>query len=184
MRPTDRQACGEPHHRFMDRALELARHAAALGEFPVGCVLVVDGEIVAEGHRSNSAARPAQELDHAEMVAMRRLLDRRPGRGLDDVTGYSTLEPCLMCYATLLVNGCRRFVHAYEDAMGGGTALDLGTLPPLYRAMQPEVIAGVRRQASLTLLQAFFGDDAMGYLRDTELARYTLAQPRSGAEST
>jgi tRNA(adenine34) deaminase len=160
----------------MDQALALAREALAAGEFPVGCVIVAAGQVVAEGRRLNSREQ-ANELDHAEVVALRGLLAGNPEIDRGGLTVYSTMEPCLMCFATLLLNGVRRIVYAYEDAMGGGTRLDLTTLAPLYREMRLEVVPGVRRVESLALFKEFFANPANGYWQGSLLAEYTLAQP-------
>ena len=86
-----------------------------------------------------------------------------------------------MCYATLLLNGVRRLVYAYEDAMGGGTSLPLAQLAPLYRELAPEVeiIPHVRRRESLALFQRFFRQPDTSYWQDSLLARYTLEQQGS-----
>lgn len=161
---------------YMRRALEEARKALMNGEFPVGCVIVQGDVIVASGCRQNSI-RAVNELDHAEIVALRQVKMNHPEVDLRTVTVYSTMEPCLMCCASLIVNGVQRVVYAYEDAMGGGTNLPLGQLSPLYAAHSFAVVSGILRQESLQLFQQFFGDPNRIYLRDTFLARYTLSQP-------
>jgi tRNA(adenine34) deaminase len=169
----------EQDGQFM--ALALAEAAAALqeGEFPVGCVLAVGDRVLARGRRRNSAGPAANELDHAEVLTLRTLLQEAPGTDCREVTVYSTMEPCLMCYAALLLSGIRRFVWAYEDVMGGGTGLVLRQLPELYAGMRVELVPGVLRPQSLALFQEFFrGHD---YWRDSPLARYTLAQPEGEA---
>ena len=113
------------HEHYMDAALDEARAALAADEFPVGCVFVADGAIVARGHRENSGEDGRNEIDHAEVLTLRHLLALRPAIDPGAVTVYSTMEPCLMCYSTLLLSGVRRFVWAYEDVMGGGTNLPL-----------------------------------------------------------
>ena len=163
------------HNRFMKKALELAQAALEAGEFPVGCVMVAADQIVASGQRTNSQGQ-VNEIDHAEMVALRQLLGQRPDISPAAVTVYATLEPCLMCYSTMLISGISHYVYAYEDAMGGGTKLDLQQLPPLYQALRPTVIPHVQRQQSLALFKEFFNKAASNYLSDTYLARYTLEQ--------
>lgn len=163
------------HEFFMALALDEARQALAAGEFPVGCVLVAGGEVVAGGRRQNSAVC-ANELDHGEIVALRELAARRPDFDLSRVTVYSTMEPCLMCYATLLLNGIRTVVYAYEDVMGGGTGLELERLAPLYRQMDVTVIPHVGRRESLLLFREFFANPANDYWQDSFLAEYTLGQ--------
>ncbi len=160
---------------FMAAALAQARQALAAGEFPVGCVLVAGGEIVADGRRAHSR-EAVNEIDHAEVLALRDLLNREPGTVPAGLTIYSTMEPCLMCYSTMLLNGVRRFVYAYEDAMGGGTGLELATLPPLYREMQVEVVPHLGRAESLALFKAYFANPETDYWRNSFLAEYTLSQ--------
>ncbi|MFH1020650.1 MAG: nucleoside deaminase [Pseudomonadota bacterium] len=168
-----------PHETFMRLALQQAEQALAGNEFPVGAVIVAGDEPVAMGRRKNSQSETANELDHAEIVALRDLLARQPDIARDTLTVYSTMEPCLMCYSTLLLNGIRTFVYAYEDAMGGGTGLQLAQLTPLYRGMEPEVriLPHVLRRESLALFKIFFTSRENNYWQGSLLAEYTLAQP-------
>ncbi len=170
---------------YMQRAYQQARLSFEYGEFPVGCVLVFRDEIVAEGSRQNSGGIAADtaainELDHAEIVAIRRLYNLRQKKERDidfgEITLYSTLEPCLMCYSALLINGISRIVYAYEDVMGGGTKLALDRLPPLYSKLKIEIVSGVMREKSLDLFKQYFSLNKNSYLRDSYLARYTLLQ--------
>lgn len=162
------------HERYMAAALEEAHQALAEGEFPVGCVMTAGGRIVARGRRQNSAGSACNEIDHAEVLTLRRLVAEQPGIDMGEVTVYSTLEPCLMCYATLLLSGVRSFVWAYEDVMGGGANLPLYMLNTLYAQMRVHLVDRVLRPESLLLFQQFFRTGA--YWQDSLLARYTLAQ--------
>lgn len=163
----------------MGYALQEAEKALAAGEFPVGCVLIHDGRIVAAGGRINSGIG-GNEFDHAEIVALRRLIDTAPELDFSEVVVYSTLEPCLMCYATLILNGFRTIVFGFEDVMGGGSGLELARLPSLYSSMQVRVIPGVGRSACLELFQRFFKDEKNDYWRDSLLSQYTLEQSNQG----
>lgn len=164
----------ETHKYYMGMALDEARQALAAGEFPVGCVIVSQNEVVARGRRVNSRGSAANELDHAEIVALRRLLRDHPAIDRQTVAVYSTMEPCLMCYATLLLNGVRSFIYGYEDVMGGGTGLVLDRLAPLYRGMQVAMMAGIRRDESLRFFQEFFSEPANRYWQNSLLAQYTM----------
>jgi len=164
------------HGTYMQEALQQAKKALTAGEFPVGCVMVYDGEIVSRGHRINSKEPNANELDHAEIVALRNLFEQLPEIDHSKITVYSTMEPCLMCYVTMLLNGIRKIVYGYEDRMGGGTNLDLQTLNPLYREISVEVIPHVLRMECLELFKDFFSGPDKTYWKDSPLAKYTLAQ--------
>ncbi len=158
----------------MEEALVEARQALAVGEFPVGCVLVSGDTVIGRGHRCNSEGALSNEIDHAEVVTLRRLLADQPGIDCNPVTAYSTMEPCLMCYTTMLLSGIRRFVWAYEDIMGGGTSLSLEQLFPLYRDMQVTLVPDVLRQDSLELFGLFF--QKYSYWQGSLLEQYTLEQ--------
>ncbi|HBI15990.1 MAG TPA: tRNA-specific adenosine deaminase [Desulfobulbaceae bacterium] len=164
----------EKHEHFMRFALAEAAAALQAGEFPVGCVLVRGDQVLASARRRNSTGPDTNELDHAEILVLRAFLQAAPGADCRDIAVYSTMEPCLMCFATLLLSGIRRFVWAYEDVMGGGTGLPLKQLPELYAGMRVELVSGVLRNESLILFQQFFRCHA--YWGDSSLARYTLAQ--------
>jgi len=164
-----------PHEHFMTLALNEAKQALHRKEFPVGCVLVYNDEVVATGARQKSLE--ANEMEHAEILALRTLINQRPDINPADVTVYSTLEPCLMCYATMIISGIRHIVYAYEDAMGGGTDLNLATLPYLYKKMDIEITPFMLRKPSLALFKEFFTKTDSPYLQDTMLAEYTRDQP-------
>ena len=162
----------------MREALVEAQKALTAGEFPVGCVLEAGGKIVARGRRRNSAAGSMNELDHAEILALRDLQGSATSIEPSQVTVYCTMEPCLMCTATLLLNGIHIIVYAYEDVMGGSTRLPADALAPLYRQMNAAltVTPHVLRDESLALVKQFFRRPDNAYWKDSLLARYTLEQ--------
>ncbi|MFZ0242526.1 MAG: nucleoside deaminase [Desulfobacterales bacterium] len=161
---------------FMTAALEQAEAAYHAGEFPVGCVLVHEDRILASGRRTGTAAEGINEVDHAEMVALRRLVAVGRDVAPDEIVLFSTLEPCLMCYGAIILSGIRTIVFAFEDVMGGGTSCDLARLNPLYRNAAISIVPHVRRGPSVKLLQAFFADPKNGYWKNSLLARFTLSQ--------
>lgn len=165
----------QTHTQYMEMALNEARLALERGEFPVGCVIADGSGVLVYGGRQNSAR--GNELDHAEIVALRRLAAEYPHRvGQPGLVLYSTMEPCLMCFSTLILNNVHTIVYGYEDVMGGGTTLVLHNLKPLYATMQVEIVPAVLRQECLQLFKGFFQDNANGYWHDSLLARYTLEQ--------
>jgi tRNA(adenine34) deaminase len=159
---------------FMGEALKEAQKALARGDFPVGCVMVYRGRIVARASRRGTAAGGRNELDHAEMVALRQLVHLNAELEPAGVTAFCTMEPCLMCFSALILAGIGEIVFAYEDAMGGGTGCDRSQMKALYRDSPIVVRPHVRRSESLALFQKFFADPANRYWRDSLLAEYTL----------
>ncbi|AGF78843.1 cytosine/adenosine deaminase [Desulfocapsa sulfexigens DSM 10523] len=166
------------HEKYMQIALDQATEALRQGEFPVGAILVEGGRVVASGRRIHSRgfAAAVNEIDHAEIVALRTFLSQgqivKPG----ELVVYSTMEPCLMCYSTMILNGIRHIVYAYEDVMGGGTNLPLKQLNPLYAEMDVVITPNVLREQSLALFQEFFANPENTYWKDSILANYTLNQ--------
>jgi tRNA(adenine34) deaminase len=161
---------------FMRKALELAGGALGRGEFPVGCVMVHQDKILVTGARKASIENDRNELDHAEMVALRRLTELKKPINQAELTVFCTMEPCLMCYAALILAGIGKIVYAYEDVMGGGCNCELARLKPLYKNSPITVVAGVMRRESLELFQAFFSNPDSSYWKDSLLAEYTLSQ--------
>ncbi len=166
----------DPHLFFMEKALEEAQRALEQGEFPVGCVIVHKGEVVASGGRSQSKGPRPSEIHHAEIIALNRLANAGGIPPDPPLTVYTTLEPCLMCYGALLLSGIREIVYAFEDVMGGGTGCDLARLAPLYRSRRVTLVPHVCREESISLLKTYFRTPSNHYWEGSLLARYTLSQ--------
>jgi len=163
--------------RMMTEALKMAHRALDQGEFPVGCVIADRGSVMARGHRTGTAVE--NEIDHAEINALRQLGLVDPQVDRSCLVLYSTMEPCLMCFAAIMLSGIGRIVYAYEDVMGGGTGCDRSVMAPLYRDSPLTVTAGVLREQSLALFRRFFKAAGSDYWADSLLCRYTLEQPIS-----
>ena len=172
---------------WMKKALASAGKALENGEFPVACILVSEGRIVGRGDRINSTGTVPNELDHAEILALRDWIERgRPGGVF---TAYTTLEPCLMCLGALILNGAGRIVYSYEDVMGGSAGMNF-SLPfsrghgdiqadhmrHLYENFGDRIKGSLLRSESLELFKQFFFNPENRYLRGTILESYTLSQ--------
>jgi tRNA(adenine34) deaminase len=146
----------QEHEKWMHRALELARDAEESGEVPVGCVLVVDGEIVGEGRNS-----PIEMLDptaHAEMLAIRQAAIAVGNYRLSDSTLYCTLEPCPMCAGALVAARVKKLVFGARDLRFGGvrSKFQIADSPLLNHRV--EVIEGVLGAESTGMMQKFFNE--------------------------
>lgn len=161
---------------FMSNALEQAEIALSAGEFPVGCVIADHENVFASGFREKSAGDRPNELDHAEINALRRLVGIKNPQAPGGLALYVTMEPCLMCFGAILLAGIKKIVYAYEDIMGGGTRCRLGDLPTLYADARIEIVPHVLRSESLALFKAFFSSPGNTYWKNSPLALYTLSQ--------
>ena len=138
---------------YMQEALALAQQAAALGEVPVGCVIVQDGKIVGRGKNTRETEKSA--LGHAEIQAIADACQNLGGWRLWNCTLYVTLEPCPMCAGAILNARIPRVVFGARDEKSGacGSVCDLFSMDFNHH---PTVIAGVLEQESQWLLQRFF----------------------------
>ena len=138
----------------MQRALELAREAAAAGEVPVGAVLVREGEVLGEGRNQPIAQHDASA--HAEMVALRAAGQAAENYRLPGSTLYVTLEPCPMCAGALVHARVERVVFAAADPRtgAGGSVFDLMRDARLNHRCVVE--GGLLEAESAALLREFF----------------------------
>ena len=144
----------EIDEKFMREALAEARAAAAVGEVPIGAVVVRAGEIVARAHNRRELDQdPAAHAEFSALCAAARLLGRWR---LSDCTVYVTLEPCCMC-AGLMVNArVGRCVYGATDAKAGalGSLYDLNADSRLNHRFN--VTAGVLADECREVLSGYF----------------------------
>ena len=138
----------------MQRALALAQQAAALGEVPVGAVLVRAGQVVGEGH--NRPIRHADPSAHAEIVALRDAASREDNYRLPGTTLYVTLEPCPMCAGALIHARVSRVVAAAPDPRGGAAGSVVNLFAQGLFNHQVEYQQGLLEPQSATMLRSFF----------------------------
>jgi tRNA(adenine34) deaminase len=139
---------------WMRLALAQAQQAAALGEVPVGAVVVRDGQCIATGH--NAPISGHDPTAHAEIVALREAARVLGNYRLDGCTLYVTLEPCAMCSGAMLHARLDRVVYGAADPRTGvaGSVLDLFAQPQLNH--QTQVTGGVLADECGQLLKDFF----------------------------
>lgn len=102
---------------WMQHALTLADRAQQEGEVPVGAVLVLNGELIAEGWNRPIAAH--DPTAHAEIMALRAGAAKLGNYRLNDTTLYVTLEPCVMCAGAMVHARIRRLVYGASDPKAG-----------------------------------------------------------------
>ncbi len=140
--------------RWMRRALDLAQEAARAEEVPVGAVIVLGDQVVAEAR--NEVEEKGDPTAHAELLAIRRAVEGRGHPRLEGAALFSTLEPCAMCAGAVLLSRIDRLVFAARDPKGGcaGSLYDLVTDPRFNHRVA--VAEGLLAEESAALLQAFF----------------------------
>ena len=88
------------HEKYMKDAIRQAKKAAALGEVPIGCVIVHDGQVIGRGYNRRNTDKST--LAHAEITAIKRASKKLGDWRLEDCTLYVTLEPCQMCAGAIV----------------------------------------------------------------------------------
>ena len=139
---------------FMEAALTQARAAAAAGEVPVGCVIVRNGEVIAQaGNRTLADRDPTA---HCEIIAIRIAALALGCERLGDCDLHVTLDPCAMCAGAISFARIRRLYYGAPDPKGG--AVDNGVRffasPNCHH--RPEVYAGIGETQASALLKDFF----------------------------
>jgi tRNA(adenine34) deaminase len=127
---------------WMTRAIAEARRAEAKDEVPIGCVIVLNGRIIARGHNLRETSQdPAA---HAELIAIRKAARKLGSWRLLNCTLYVTLEPCTMCMGAIILARISTVVFGCYDPKGGaaGSLYDLSDDPRLNHsvALVPQVL--------------------------------------------
>lgn len=141
-------------HAAMQLALHMATRAAALGEVPVGAVVVRSGVVIAARHNEREISQ--DPTAHAEVLALRDAAHAIGQWRLNECTLVVTLEPCVMCAGALVNSRVARLVYGAADLKGGATASLYNICADPRLNHEPEVIHGVCEQESASLLREFF----------------------------
>jgi tRNA(adenine34) deaminase len=135
--------------RYMQLALAEAQKAFAMGEVPVGCVIVADGQIVGRGHNLTEAL--ADVTAHAEMQAITAAANTLGGKYLSQCTLYVTVEPCVMCAGAIGWAQIKRVVYGASDEKRGFTVF-----APKALHSKCTVSSGILETECRELMQLFF----------------------------
>lgn len=148
------KALSHSDEMWMEEALREAQRAEALGEVPVGAVVVYAGRIVGRG--SNRNITDDDPTAHAEIVALREASRLLKNYRLVDCDLYVTIEPCAMCAGAITNARIRRLVYGSDDIKAGAvrSAMQVLNHPSLNHTV--EVTSGVLAARCMDLMQAFF----------------------------
>lgn len=115
--------------KYMKEAIKQARKAYALGEVPIGCVIVYDEKIIARGY--NRRVTDKNTLSHAELNAIRKASKKLGDWRLDNCEMYITLEPCQMCAGAIVQSRIKKVYAGCMNPKAGcaGSILNLLDVP-------------------------------------------------------
>lgn len=158
-----------PNHEFwMREAIVEARKAEALGEVPIGAIVVYQGEVIGRGY--NLRETTMDSTAHAEMVAIREASRKLNSWRLLDCRLYVTLEPCPMCAGAIVQSRIPLTVYGTPDPKAGcaGTLMNLLEEPRFNH--RTEVIQGILQEECAALLTAFFRQLRQRYTKNNPKA--------------
>ena len=138
----------------MRRALDLAAEAEAAGEVPVGAVVTLGEQVVAEAR--NDMRGSTDPTAHAEMTAIRAAGLALGTSRLDQCTLWVTLEPCAMCAAAAGLARFKAIRFGAEDPKGGGVVHGARVFAQPTCHHRPDVLGGIGEEESAELLRRFF----------------------------
>ncbi|WP_240914352.1 tRNA adenosine(34) deaminase TadA [Microbulbifer sp. SH-1] len=139
---------------FMQQALGLAAKAAELGEVPVGALVVLDGEVIGEGF--NQPITASDPSAHAEVVALRAAARHMNNYRLPGATLYVTIEPCTMCFGTLVHARIARLVYGASEPRAGVVVSQLQLAEQTFFNHRIQVEGGVMQDEAGALVKDFF----------------------------
>ena len=139
---------------WMDQALDWARRAESHDDVPVGCVIVVDGQLIGAGE--NRRELDQDPTAHAEVVALRAAAATTGRWRLDGATVYVTLEPCVMCAGALLSARVKTVVYGAVDDKAGAVGSRYNLLQDPRLLHEVNIVRDIRRAESAELLRSFF----------------------------
>lgn len=150
--------------KFMKQAIKQAKKAYAIGEVPIGCVIVHDGKIIGRGYNRRTIDK--NTLAHAEIQAIRKACKKMNDWRLEECTMYVTLEPCQMCSGAIVQSRMTRVVVGCMNPKAGcaGSILNLLQMEEFNHQVELEI--GVLEEECSQMMKSFFKE-----LRDAKKAK-------------
>ncbi len=142
------------HEKYMREAMRQAKKAAALGEVPIGCVIVHDGKIIGRGYNRRNTDKST--LSHAEITAIKKASKALGDWRLEDCTLYVTLEPCQMCAGAIVQARVPEVIIGCMNPKAGcaGSVYNLLEEPAFNH--QVRIFRGVMEEECSQMLKNFF----------------------------
>jgi tRNA(adenine34) deaminase len=139
---------------YMNEALKEAQKAFKEDEVPVGAVAVYKNQIIGRGH--NRTEHLQDPTAHAEIIAITAAANALGSWRLEEVTVYTTIEPCIMCAGALVLARVKKIVFGARDEKFGGCGSIFDIVGEKKLNHQVEVVEGVMSQQAAAMMKEFF----------------------------
>lgn len=140
--------------KYMKEAIRQAKKAYALGEVPIGCVIVYEDKIIGRGYNRRNTDK--NTLAHAEIAAIKKASKKMGDWRLEGCTMYVTLEPCQMCAGALVQSRIDKVVIGSMNPKAGCAGSILNLLQMAEFNHQVELERGVCEEECSRILKQFF----------------------------
>ncbi len=144
----------ELDERYMKEAIKQAKRAAALGEVPIGCVIVYEDKVIGRGYNRRNTDKST--FSHAEITAMKKAGRIIGDWRLEDCTMYVTLEPCQMCAGAIVQARIPRVVMGCMNPKAGCAGSVVNLLQMKEFNHQVEITEGILKEECSRILTDFF----------------------------
>lgn len=163
MQDTKGECMMNKDEKYMKEAIKQAKKAYALGEVPIGCVIVYEDKIIGRGYNRRTIDK--NTIAHAEMMAIKKASKKMDDWRLEDCTMYVTLEPCQMCSGAIVQSRMKKVVVGCMNPKAGcaGSILNLLQMEEFNHQVELEI--GVLEEECSALMKNFFKE-----LRETRKA--------------
>ena len=140
--------------KYMKQAIRQAKKAYAIGETPIGCVIVYQDKIIVRGYNRRTIDK--NTLAHAELTAIRKASRKMGDWRLEGCTMYVTLEPCQMCSGAIVQSRMTRVVVGCMNPKAGCAGSVLNLLQMQEFNHQAELTIGVLEKECSQMMKSFF----------------------------
>lgn len=142
------------NEKYMKEAIKQAKKAYAIGEVPIGCVIVYNDKIIARGY--NRRTTDKNTLSHAELNAIRKASKKLGDWRLDDCEMYITLEPCQMCAGAIVQARIKKVYIGCMNPKAGCAGSILNLLQVQQFNHQVEMEKGILEEECSSIIKQFF----------------------------
>lgn len=142
------------NEKYMKEAIRQARKAYAIGEVPIGCVIVYEDKIIGRGYNRRTIDK--NPLAHAELIAIKKASKKMGDWRLEDCTLYVTLEPCQMCSGAIVQARMKKVVVGCMNPKAGCAGSILNLLQVEQFNHQVELETGVLEEECSAMMKNFF----------------------------